>query len=127
MPSENGENELGEPLCRFMAFLGRWTTGVDGISDAIIKIPPEQKYNAFPLTDQSGQMYEFVVYAPFGSRDPNAEARKAAIERVLQNLPQRKGQMGNGEGARDDNPAKQGHSEAKDIKRELIVERQSAQ
>lgn len=124
MPDENGDDNSLTPLAEFMAFAGNWSTGVDGISKLDLKIPPEQKYNAFPVTDQNGQMYRFVVYAPFGSRDPNAEARKAAIERVVSGLPIR-GQMGDGSGAPraegdyNTNTAKQGNAEHDDVTKGL--------
>lgn len=110
------------PLAEFMGFFTKWTSGVDGISNVDIKIPNEEKYNAFPMTDQPGQMFKFVVYAPFGSRDPNATVRKEAIERVTSGLPIR-GRMGDGAGEEpsENNTNKQGYGEEKDVKKATVV------
>lgn len=123
MPKDEEQEQIedgGGYLCEFMAFLGRWSTGTDGISDAVIKIPPEEKYNAFPLTDGPGQMYRFIVYAPLGSKDPSGAVRKKAIERVTQGLPLR-GRMGNGQGADNDNTQQKGHHEDGAVGRGTVV------
>lgn len=110
----------GEPLAKFLGIINKWVQGADGIVQVDMRIPPEEKYAAFPMTDRQGQMLQFEVRVLVGAGvDYNEQERKEALKRVLQNVPLR-GRMGDGTGEKDNNPARQGLSESSDVKEGII-------